>query len=96
MLDQISPNETDIENFLRESHALGTKIKKRELTEPVNKYGVNEIKHLKTNRDGLFRAQKAVVKLRNENRPDLAAHALALDSSREERRSILVPMAPSY
>ena len=45
---------------------------------------------------GAFRAQKAVEKLKNENRPDLAAYTLAMDSEREMNRSELVPMAPSY
>jgi len=43
-----------------------------------------------------FKAKKAVIKLKNENRPDLAAFSLALDSEREMERSELVPLAPQY
>lgn len=47
-------------------------------------------------RDDVYRAQKAVRKLQTENRPDLAAFSLALNSDREEQRSILEPLPPAY
>ena len=68
--------------------------KKEEKTNSLLLYGADS--HSNKNQEVVFRAQKAVQKLKHDNRPDLAAFTLAIDSNRELDRSKLVPMAPSY
>lgn len=43
-----------------------------------------------------FKAQKAVMKLKKMEKHDLAAYSIAINSDREMKRSVLVPMAPPY
>ena len=95
-LNLICPSEAHIENFIRDKN---TNVINRRKTQRLDA-GIGRIETRGTGKentkDSRFRAQKAVEKLRREKQHKLAAFSLALDSEREQERSMLVPMAPPY
>jgi hypothetical protein len=96
-LNNISPSGVQIESFLRDKDTNVINGRKKQRIDSVKKVqSVTPTKSFSRSKEGVFRAQKAVEKLKNENRHDLAAFSLALDSQREMERSKLVPMAPPY
>ena len=100
LLSTITPSDQQLNRFLKDKNKfVAGQRKSRKLR--ARNFATTQIKFTKNTEETMgspnaFKAQKAVMKLKKMEKHDLAAYSIAINSDREMKRSVLVPMAPPY